>query len=268
MSFASNDGIRIHFEVEGNGPPLVLLHGLSDSIESWYEFGYVERLKDDYQLIMIDIRGHGLSDKPHDSVAYDLKLLASDVLVVLDKLHLPEAYCYGYSLGCRIGFGLAKHAPQRIYAFMMGGYHPYFSNLDFFRNIFSSGLDAWLEVLETTAGPLTPSIRKRILSNDIDALRAIVAKDREDISEVLKTMTMRCRLFAGTEDDRYANVKRAAFELPNGDFIPLIDLNHFQVVSRGDLVAPLITPYITLLINEVEQARTDNKAIDRFAAVV
>ncbi len=75
MSFVSNDGIRIHYEVEGNGPPLVLLHGLSDSIESWYEFGYVERLKDEFQLIMIEARGHGESDKPHDPAAYNLSPL-------------------------------------------------------------------------------------------------------------------------------------------------------------------------------------------------
>ncbi len=68
-------------------------------------------------------------------------------------------------------------------------------------------------------------------------------------------MTMPCRLFAGSEDARYENVKRAASELPNGDFVPLFGLNHFQVILRGDLVAPLITPYIILLKNEVKQSR-------------
>lgn len=255
MSFVSNDGIRIHYEVEGNGPPLVLQHGLSDSIESWYEFGYVERLKDEFQLIMIEERGHGESDKPHDSAAYNLKLMASDVLAVLDRLKLARVYYCGYSLGCRIGFKIAKHAPERIHAFIMGGYHPYFSSTAFFRNIFKDGLDAWLEVIEATAGPLTPSNRERLLNNDIEAMRAIVAHDRPDISEVLPTMTMPCRLFAGSEDDRYENVKRAASELSNGDFFPLFGLNHFQVTLRGDLVAPLITPHIILLINEVEQSR-------------
>ena len=255
MSFVSNDGIKIHYKIEGKGPPLVLLHGLSDSIESWYEFGYVERLKDEYQLIMIDIRGHGNSDKPHDSAAYDLKLMVSDVLTVLDELQLTKVYYCGYSLGCRIGFDLAKLAPQRVHAFMMGGNHPYFSNLEFFRNVFDNGLEAWLGIIEATAGPLSPSIRERLLSNDIDALRACVAIDRPDISDVLPTMNMRCRLFVGSEDDRYSSVKQTAFELPNGDFIPLAGLNHFQVVLRGDLVAPLITPYIILLINEVEKSR-------------
>lgn len=128
MSFVSNDGIGIHYEVEGNGPPLVLQHGLSDSIEGWFEFGYVERLKDEFQLIMIDARGHGESDKPHDPGAYNLKLMTGDVLAVLDRLHLARVFYAGYSLGCRIGFEIAKHAPERIHAFIMGGYHPYFSS--------------------------------------------------------------------------------------------------------------------------------------------
>lgn len=255
MSFISNDNIRIHYEVEGSGPPLVLQHGLSDSIASWYEFGYVERLKDEFQLIMIEARGHGESDKPHDSAAYDLKLMTSDVLAVIDRLHLAQVYYCGYSMGCRIGFNIAKHAPERIHAFIMGGHHPYFSSTEFFRNIFKDGLDAWLEVIEATAGPLTLSIRERLLNNDIDAMRAVIANDRPDISRVLPTMTMRCLLFAGSEGFYYSNAKRAAFELPDGDFFPLFGLNHFQVTLRGDLVAPLITPNIILFINEVEQRR-------------
>lgn len=141
MSFLLNDGIRIHYQVEGKGLPLVLQHGLSDRIESWYEFGYVERLQDEFQLIMIDARGHGKSDKPHDTAAYNLKLMASDVLAVLDKLHLKRVYYSGNPLGCRIGFAVAKYAPERIKAFVMGGHHPYFASTRFLRNIFRRGLD-------------------------------------------------------------------------------------------------------------------------------
>lgn len=67
MAYADNNGIRIHYQVEGDGPPLVLQHGYSDSLESWYEFGYVDKLKSQCQLILIDARGHGASDKPHDT---------------------------------------------------------------------------------------------------------------------------------------------------------------------------------------------------------
>ncbi|MDP6798348.1 MAG: alpha/beta hydrolase [SAR202 cluster bacterium] len=62
MPFADNEGTRIHYHVEGSGPPLVLQHGLTSSLENWYAYGYVEPLKAAHQLILIDVRGHGKSD--------------------------------------------------------------------------------------------------------------------------------------------------------------------------------------------------------------
>ena len=57
--YANNDGVKIHYEVEGEGEPLVLVHWWTGSTEDWRMFGYVDALKDDYQLILIDMRGHG-----------------------------------------------------------------------------------------------------------------------------------------------------------------------------------------------------------------
>lgn len=99
MPFANNQGVRIHYEVEGKGPPLVLLHGLGGSLEMWYDSGYEKPLKNDYQLILIDVRGHGASDKQHDPKSYELELLVSDVVVVLDDLNINKAHFLGYSMG-------------------------------------------------------------------------------------------------------------------------------------------------------------------------
>ena len=54
MPYANNQGIRIHYQVEGEGPPLVLVHGLNLSLDWWRLKGYVEALKNDYQLVLID----------------------------------------------------------------------------------------------------------------------------------------------------------------------------------------------------------------------
>jgi pimeloyl-ACP methyl ester carboxylesterase len=79
MPYANNQGIRIHYQVEGAGAPLVLQHGYSDSVESWYEQGYVAALQSTYQLILIDARGHGASDKPHDPAAYEMQRQVADI---------------------------------------------------------------------------------------------------------------------------------------------------------------------------------------------
>ncbi len=125
MPYASNHGVRIHYEVEGNGPPLVLQHGLFTSLRDWYDCGYVEGLKNDYRLILVDARGHGSSDKPHNVEAYTSKPRVGDILAVLDELTLSQAHYFGYSMGGWIGFALAKHAPERHHSLIIGGMHPY-----------------------------------------------------------------------------------------------------------------------------------------------
>ena len=46
MPYADNHGVRIHYEVEGAGSPIVLQHGITDGLESWYDYGFVDALRD------------------------------------------------------------------------------------------------------------------------------------------------------------------------------------------------------------------------------
>ena len=85
MPFAHNDSVEIHYETEGNGPPLVLHHGATDSLQTWYERGYVDALKGSHSLILIDARGHGQSGKPQEPEAYVTETMARDVIAVLDQ---------------------------------------------------------------------------------------------------------------------------------------------------------------------------------------
>lgn len=66
MPYVNNEGVRIYYEVEGQGPPLVLIAGLTGNLKTWRLYGYVKELKGDYRLILLDPRGHGDSDKPHN----------------------------------------------------------------------------------------------------------------------------------------------------------------------------------------------------------
>jgi pimeloyl-ACP methyl ester carboxylesterase len=120
-----NQGIGIHFKVEGEGVPLVLLHGFCGDLNDWYELGYVKHLKSDHRLVMIDARGHGASDEPQDPKSYRLKSMVSDVVAVLDDLDIRKAHFFGYSMGGWMCFGLARYAPERSYSFVIGGMHPY-----------------------------------------------------------------------------------------------------------------------------------------------
>ena len=65
----ASDGVRVYYEVEGDGPPLLLIHGFGQGGERWRGAGYVEALRDGHRVIVVDLRGHGRSDKPHNSDA-------------------------------------------------------------------------------------------------------------------------------------------------------------------------------------------------------
>lgn len=70
MLYATGSGVRIHYQVEGSGAPLVLHTGFAGSVIDFYDAGYVDALKGKNTLVLIDLRGQGDSDKPHEAAAY------------------------------------------------------------------------------------------------------------------------------------------------------------------------------------------------------
>jgi pimeloyl-ACP methyl ester carboxylesterase len=240
MPFALNNGIRVHYETAGDGPALVLHHGTMGSGPDWQDLGYVEALKDRYRLILIDARGHGQSDKPHDPKAYDLRLRAADVVAVLDDLGERSAAFFGYSMGGWIGFGLAKHFPQRFNAFIIGGAHPYAENTQAIRDRMPTDPAAFAAGLEQTYGALlTPARRARLLANDLVALRALT-QDRDDIADVLPTMTVPSLILVGELDPRLAQARQAAAAMPSATFLGLPGCDHVGTTRRTDVIIPRI----------------------------
>jgi pimeloyl-ACP methyl ester carboxylesterase len=140
MAYAENQDVRVHYQTVGTGPSLVLQHGFSESIEDWFDCGYVDALKLDYRLILVDARGHGGSDKPHDPRAYSLENRVGDVTVVLDALGIEKALFWGYSMGGWIGFGMAKYAKERVRALVIGGQHPYARSMAALRRVIQRGI--------------------------------------------------------------------------------------------------------------------------------
>src|SRR6476646_2643416 len=195
MPDAHNGVIRIHYETEGAGPPLLLHHGSSGSGADWRDLGYVDALKHEYKLILIDARGAGASDKPHDAAAYDPALRASDVVAVLDDLGIRHTHYFGYSLGGWVGFLLAKYAPDRCTSLILGGAHPYDEDMQPVRDRMPKEMDAFMTAMEQAYGShLTPAMHGRLRQSDLLAVEAMT-QDRSSIADVLPGMKMPCFLF-------------------------------------------------------------------------
>jgi pimeloyl-ACP methyl ester carboxylesterase len=70
MPYTDSSDVRIYYEVEGEGPPLVLGYGLAGDVRLWRETDYIRQLRDHCTVVMFDARGHGRSDKPHGAVSF------------------------------------------------------------------------------------------------------------------------------------------------------------------------------------------------------
>ena len=104
-----HEGVRIHFRDRGAGNPIVLIHGFGASLDTWRYLE--ERLKSEYRIVSLDLRGHGYSDRPLDD-RYSLQDHAAVVLGLMDHLKLENVVLVGNSLGCAIALMAALKAQQ------------------------------------------------------------------------------------------------------------------------------------------------------------
>lgn len=102
------DGINLNYELNGTGPCLVLIHGLTDNLSMW--FNQVPELSKKFQVVTYDLRGHGQSETPGNGFSIDL--LTKDLYKLLKALNIENACLLGYSLGGRIGLQFALEHPD------------------------------------------------------------------------------------------------------------------------------------------------------------
>ena len=114
--------MHVHHEIHGSGPPIVLVHGWGlDSRRNWIETGWVEALEPLRQVVLLDVRGHGRSDKPLTPGAYGYRAMSEDVLQVMNDLAIDAADLFGYSMGAFIGVALLGSHPARFTSMILGG---------------------------------------------------------------------------------------------------------------------------------------------------
>ena len=118
----SPDGVRIAYEVAGEGKPIVLIHGFASSREqNWRSTGWIDRLAAaGFRVVSFDCRGHGKSDKPHDPAAYGEHMI-DDIVAVMDAAQVPVADVMGYSMGSMLTIRLLMQHPERVRRAVLGG---------------------------------------------------------------------------------------------------------------------------------------------------
>lgn len=121
MAKLDRDGVKIHYEVHGpgngKGPTILLSHGYSSTSRMWD--GQVAALKDRYQVVVWDMRGHGDSDYPADQNKYSEALTVGDMAALLDAVGVDRAIIAGLSLGGYMSLAFNATHPDRVRALML-----------------------------------------------------------------------------------------------------------------------------------------------------
>src|SRR5437867_294193 len=152
MRFAARGPIRIAYDIVGTGAPIVMLHEFGESSGFWREFGFVEAgLANGRRVVLVDLRGHGDSSKPHDPTAYGAVNFMRDVIAVLDDAAIDRADFLGWGIGGHVAFDIAAFAPQRVRAVAAGETHPFAERMQLWRDALAKGLGTWVDIVEAKA---------------------------------------------------------------------------------------------------------------------
>ena len=124
----NSNGVKIRYVTEGKGVPVVLIHGWMADSSMWGRDRSGHTKLDTsgangFQLIALDCRGHGQSDKPHDPKMYGPEM-AADVVRLLDHLKIEKAHLVGYSSGAFIAGKVVATHPERVLSVVYAGQAP------------------------------------------------------------------------------------------------------------------------------------------------
>jgi pimeloyl-ACP methyl ester carboxylesterase len=150
-------------------------------------------------------------------------------------------------MGGRIGFGLAKYAPERITALVIGGQHPYERRIPASSRLDGSDPEAFLAGLlgrlNIDPAAMPPAVREELLANDFLALAA-AQQDEPSEEEILHSMAMPCLLYASDADPFYSRAQKCARLIPNATFFGLSGLDHAAAFREAGLVLPHVTKFL------------------------
>jgi 3-oxoadipate enol-lactonase len=250
--------IRSAFSVEGDGEPLVLIHGIGASRASFA--GLVPFLKHDFRVISYDLRGHGASPKP--APPYTLDDLVEDLEALRAELGIARAHFAGHSLGGMIGPAYARKYPQHVLTLGLWSTAAFRTEDDSAKvkgvvaAMRSKGIGQVLETLKDRwftpeFGQRRPDVIERRLQQVIDTDPAVFLSVFDIYAETemapwLHEIGQPCQVLTG-ENDGGCNPrlnKQIAAALPDAELVILPVLRHAILLEAADQVAPPVLDFL------------------------
>ena len=230
-----SDGISIAYEIWGEGPPVLLIHGFASSMTvNWVATGWVDTLvKAGYRVIAFDNRGHGKSQKLYDPSLYFAHEMAGDAVRLLDHLGIERLPVIGYSMGARIAAYLALQTPDRVVCAVFGG-----MGMNLITGLADSEAIISGLVAETLAEVTEKTARQfRIFAEhsgaDRAALAACMINSREPMAEAeVRRIAVPTLVVVGSEDEMAGSPDALAALLPHGEALTVPRRDHMR--ATGD----------------------------------
>ena len=245
--FTASDGIQLAWRETGEGRPIVLLHGLySDSQVNWVKFGTAGRIaRAGFRVVMPDLRGHGLSGKPHTPDHYPQQILVRDLHELVEHLDLGDFDLGGFSLGARttIEAVLGGLRPRR--AILAGTGLDVLTNWERRSRFYIEAIDRFDSISRGDPHWLAVQFMKT-MKVDREALRLLLGtmRDREDRSALVEAFSMPSLVVCGTEDDDNGSAVELANALPHAEYaeIPGTHMSSVTHPELGEAIANFIAP--------------------------
>ncbi len=232
-TFSSND-VEIAYIDEGEGAPILLIHGFASSLRvNWVDTGWVRHLnREGYRVVALDNRGHGGSSKLYSPDDYRSTIMAEDARGLLDHLAIAKAHVMGYSMGAKITALLTLHHPARVQTAIFGGL-----GINMVRGL--SGAEPIAAALEAPSidDVVDPKARTFRLfadqtKSDRLALAACIRATREPVmADALARMTCPVLVAVGTTDDVAGSGPELAALIPGAEALDITGRDHMRAVG-------------------------------------
>jgi 2-succinyl-6-hydroxy-2,4-cyclohexadiene-1-carboxylate synthase len=257
------NGLEFSVEIEGSGPPLLLLHGFTGSMRAWDDVWSDLALS--AEVIALDLIGHGRSSAPCDAGRYTLECAAADLESLLDGLGLDSVSLLGYSMGGRLALHFATRHPRRVRRLILESASPGIADLAerqrrmeadtaLAQRILDRGVAEFVaewerQPLLALAPHVAEAVRERQHRQRLDnhalglanSLRGMGAGRQAPLWDRLGTLTLPVTLLVGESDIRYREIAmRMAGLLPRADLAVIDGAGHTVHVDQPAAFARVV----------------------------
>ncbi|WP_314350833.1 alpha/beta hydrolase [Mammaliicoccus vitulinus] len=254
--FLTKENVAIHYKTRGNGYPVILLHGVFQDMDVFTPL--IKTLSKQYQVISIDLRGHGLSDTPHDSRVDDY---ISDIQQLLSALFINSAYVIGLELGSTIATGLTYKNPDLINGMVL--INPtddhttfpdnriYDRHADEIRTMSDHEKEKYLlKFRYKNIKQAKKFVKTHIPTNDLQTMEEEITVKRSfkdfDIISLLPDIKTRTLIISGLHDGKilYSEGERMSELLPNADFKLFEQSGELPFVEEKEKFLKVLTEFL------------------------